>query len=139
MKAQVQIKKYIAGQPEPKRDELLQLHKLMLEILPKCKLWFSDGYDAKGKLVANPTIGYGELALKYADGKTRESFKIGLSANKTGISIYVLGIKDKKFLPATYGKKIGKATVTGYCIKFKTLQDIHIDVLSSAIREGIVH
>ena len=31
---------------------------------------------------------------------------------------------------------IGKATVTGYCIKFKSLKDIKIDVLEAAIRFG---
>jgi hypothetical protein len=29
--------------------------------------------------------------------------------------------------------------VTGYCIKFKTLKDINIDVLAAAIRHGADH
>ena len=41
-------------------------------------------------------------------------FQIGLSANKTGISVYILGIEDKKYLAQTYGKDLGKASVTGY-------------------------
>jgi hypothetical protein len=56
-----------------------------------------------------------------------------LSANTTGISVYILGIKDKKYLAETYGKKLGKASVTGYCIKFKTLKDINIETLKAAI------
>jgi hypothetical protein len=59
-----------------------------------------------------------------------------LSANTTGISVYILGIKDKKYLAKAYGKKLGKASVTGYCIRFKTLKDINIDVLEAAIRHG---
>jgi hypothetical protein len=27
--------------------------------------------------------------------------------------------------------------VTGYCIKFKKLKDIHIDTLEAAIRDGV--
>ena len=48
-----------------------------------------------------------------------------------------MGIEDKKYLPDTYGKAIGKASVTGYCIKFKTLKDINIDTLETAIRDGV--
>ena len=48
-----------------------------------------------------------------------------------------MGIEDKKYLPETYGKTIGKASVTGYCIKFKTLKDINIDTLEAAIRDGV--
>jgi hypothetical protein len=59
-----------------------------------------------------------------------------LSANTIGISVYILGLKDKKYLAETYGKKLGKASVTGYCIKFKTLKDINIDVLEEAIQYG---
>ena len=72
--------------------------------------------------------------MKYADGTTREFYQIGLSANKTGISVYILGIDDKKYLAQTYGKDLGKASVTGYCIRFKTLKDINADVLEAAIR-----
>jgi hypothetical protein len=59
-----------------------------------------------------------------------------LSANKTGISVYILGIKDKKYLAEAYGKELGKASVTGYCIRFKTLKDINIEILEAAIRFG---
>jgi hypothetical protein len=47
-----------------------------------------------------------------------------------------MGIKDKTYLSKTYGKKLGKASVTGYCIKFKTLKDININILEEAIRFG---
>jgi hypothetical protein len=58
-------------------------------------------------------------------------------ANKTGISVYILGIKDKKYLAITYGKKLGKASVTRYCIRFKKLKDINIYTLEAAIRYGV--
>lgn len=45
-----------------------------------------------------------------------------------------MGLDDKKYLPDTYGKLIGKASVTGYCIKFKSLMDINMDILAKAIR-----
>jgi hypothetical protein len=104
--------------------------------MPTCKLWFLDGKNDENKIVSNPNIGYGLQTIKYANGKTREFYQIGLSANKTGISVYILGINDKTYLTKTYSKKIGKASVTGYCIKFKTLKDINIEILEAAIRTG---
>ena len=137
MKVQEQIKEYIKSQPEPKRSDMQALHLLTLQVLPNCKLWFLDGKNSEDKTVSNPNIGYGSHTIKYADGKTREFYQIGMSANKTGISVYNLGIQDKKYLAQTYGKKIGKASVSGYCIKFKTLKDINSDMLETAIRYGV--
>jgi hypothetical protein len=136
MKVEGQIKEYINSQPEPKRSDMQALHRIMQEIMPACKLWFLDGKNDANKTVSNPNIGYGLHTIKYADGKTREFYQIGVSANKTGISVYILGINDKTYLTKMYGKKIGKASVTGYCIKFKTLKDINIEILEAAIRYG---
>ena len=137
MKVQEQIKEYITVQREPKSSDIQALHRLILQVMPACKLWFLDGKDDKGKTVSNPNIGYGSYIIKYADGTSREFYQIGLSANTTGISVYILGIKDKTYLAQTYGKKLGKASVTGYCIKFKTLKDINIDILQAAIKDGV--
>ena len=138
MNIQEQIETYIANQPEPKRSDMHELHRLIQELMPACKLWFLDGKNSENKTVSNPNIGYGLQTKKYADGKTTEFYQIGLSANTTGISVYILGIKDKKYLAQTYGEKLGKASVTGYCIKFKALKNINIDVLKAAIRDGAV-
>ena len=137
MDTQRQIQDHIASHPEPKRSEMGTLHLLFLQASPGCKLWFSDGKDDDGKIVSNPTIGYGTYTIKYADGTTKAYFRIGLSANKTGISVYILGIKDKAYLAQTYGKRLGKASVTGYCIKFKTLKDIDLAVLEAAVKDGL--
>lgn len=136
MSVQEQIKNYITSQPESKRSDLQALHQLILRVLPGCKLWFLDGKNSDGKIVSNPNIGYGFYTIKYADGTTREFYQIGLSANTTGISVYILGLEDKTYLAKTFGKNLGKASVTGYCIKFKTLKDINTDILAAAIRYG---
>jgi hypothetical protein len=137
MNIQEQINKYIDSQPDSKRADLEALHTRVIKLLPKCKLWFLDGKDDKGKTISNPNIGYGLQKIKYADGKTKEFYQIGISANTTGISVYIIGINDKTYLSQTYSKKLGKASVTGYCIKFKKLKDIDIDILEAAIRDGV--
>ena len=137
MTTQDDINKYIASQPESKRSDMEALHRVIQKLMPRCKLWFLDGKDSDGKVVSNPNIGYGKQTMKLADGKTREFYQIGMSANTTGISVYILGLEDKKYLAETFGKKIGKASVTGYCIKFKALKDINIDILEAAMRSGV--
>ncbi len=136
MSVRNQINEYITSQPEPKRGEMQVLHGAILKLKPKCKLWFLDGKNDEGKVVSNPNIGYGAYTIKYADGSSREFYQVGLSANTSGISIYVMGIEDKKYLAETFGKKLGKASVTGYCMRFKSLKDINIDVLEAAIAFG---
>lgn len=137
MNTQEQIDEYIASQPEPKRSDMQELHRIILQVMPECKLWFLDGKNSDNKTVSNPNIGYGSHIIKYADGTTREFYQIGLSANKTGISVYILGIKDKTYLARSYGKKLGKASVSGYCIRLKSLKDIDTDLLEAAIRYGV--
>ena len=137
MDVQDQIKEFIASHPEQKRADIQALHDMIQRMNPGCKLWFLDGKNSEGKVVSNPDIGYGSRDHKYADGSISEFYKIGLSPNKTGISVYIMGIEDKKYLSETFGKDLGKATVTGYCIRFKSLKDINIDVLEAAIRFGL--
>ncbi len=139
MPIEEQIKAYIASQTEAKNSDMHALHEAILRSMPSCKLWFLDGKNDEGKTVSNPNIGYGSYTIHYADGTSREFYQIGMSANTTGISIYIMGINDKQYLKDTYGECIGKASITGYCIKFKSLKDINVEVLKSAIRDGVKH
>lgn len=131
------INGYLESIPEPKQTDMRRLHGSILEANPGCKLWFLDGKDQSGKVVSNPSIGYGTLSKNYADGKTKEFFQIGISANSAGLSVYIMGIDNKKYLPEKYAPVIGRASVTGYCIKFKALKDIDLEVLKEAIQDGI--
>lgn len=131
-----QINAYIASQPEQKCADMQELHRMILSINPACQLWFLDGKNSENKVVSNPNIGYGVYTINYANGTTKEFYQVGLSANTTGISVYIMGIDDKTYLARTFGEQLGKASVTGYCIKFKSLKNINVDVLESAIRFG---
>jgi hypothetical protein len=137
MNAQEQIERYIAGQSQPKRGELEDLHRRIVGISPSCKLWFLDGKNEEGKVVSNPNIGYGSMIRKYASGERREFYSVGLSANTSGISIYIIGLDDKKYLSDTYGSRLGKAKFTGYCIKFKSTKDVAIDTLEEIIANAL--
>lgn len=131
-----QIKAYLDSLPEQKKSDMLDLHKRILQLAPKEKLWFDTGKDANNKTVSNPAIGYGKQTLLYADGKQKDFFRIGISANTSGVTVYFMGIKDRQWLARNFAAGIGKAQVTSYCIKFKKLADIQLQVLEAAIREA---
>ena len=133
-----QVSAYLTTVGERSRADMQALHKAILAVDPKCRLWFSDGTDDKGRVVSNPSIGYGVQTIKYANRGSKEFFRVGISANSSGISVYIMSIKDKAYLTNTYGAHIGKARVTGYCIKFKKLTDIDLGVLEAAIRDGLL-
>lgn len=139
MKVEEQIIQYIESLPEQKRSEMLLLHQRLIKLLPKTKLWFLDGKDENGKVVTNPNIGYGNYLIHYKDGSSKEFYQIGISSNSTGISVYIMGLQDKNALIQNFGTTIGKASVTGYCIKFKKPDDINLLVLDDAIRYGVKH
>lgn len=131
------ITTYIDAQPDATRAELDELHDLMLSWLPNSKQWFDDGLNAEGKVVTNPTIGYGAYMHTFADKSIREVFQIGISANTRGISVYIMGIRNKLNLDEIFGERLGKAKVTGYCIAFRKLKDINLEVLEEAVRRGV--
>lgn len=137
MDVHTQISDYLAAQPERKRGDMQTLHGMMSRLMPGCRLWLLDGKDEDGRTVSNPSIGYGFLNMVYADGRTREFYQIGLSANTAGISVYLMGLDDRTYLARTYGGKLGKASVTGYCIKFSSLRNVDLAVLEAAIRDGV--
>ena len=83
MKIQEQVKAYISSEDDPKHSDMQDLHRIIQELEPACKLWFMDGKNSENKTVSNPNIGYGLHTIKYADGKTREFYQVGISANKT--------------------------------------------------------
>ena len=136
MSTESQIEAHLAALPEPKGSELRALHRAILALQPDARLWFLDGRDAAGKVVSNPSVGYGERAHT-AGGKTRPFYRVGLSATTAGISVYLMGFEDKTHLARTYGADLGKAKVTGYCLTFKSLKAISLPVLLAAIREGL--
>ena len=53
MNTHEQIKEYMATQPEPKRSDMQELHRIILELMPDYKLWFLDVGYGNIKLISN--------------------------------------------------------------------------------------
>ena len=132
-----QINTYIDSLSIETAADLRALHALMIQWLQNGKLWFDNGLNADNKVVTNPTIGYGSYPHTFANKTTKELFQIGISATKSGISVYVMGIRNKLNLAQDFGKKLGKAKVSGYCISFKKLDDLNLNVLEEVVRQGV--
>jgi hypothetical protein len=105
MNVHTQITHHPAAQPDRKRADLQTLHTMILRLMSDCRLWFLDSKDEDGRTVSNPSIGYGLLTRTYADGRTRDFYQIGLSANTSGISVYIMGLEDRTYLAKTWGDK----------------------------------
>ena len=97
MSTNTQINNYINSLDQPKQNEIKVLHHLFLELFAAEKLWFLDGKNETGKIVSNPNIGYGVTQIDYTNGTSKAFYKIGLSGNTAGISVYIMGLKDKNF------------------------------------------
>ncbi|MEN9333853.1 MAG: hypothetical protein RLY35_1033 [Bacteroidota bacterium] len=128
-----QIAAFLISLPANKVEELKELHQMILAKTGETLLHFFDGKNEEGKIVANPTIGFGQTRLTYANGSFQDTFRLGISANATGISIYIIGLKDKNILKEKFGPRIGKAKITGYCIRFKRLGDLDRTVLAELV------
>ena len=48
-----------------------------------------------------------------------------------------MSIADRSYLKETYGSTIGKAEITGYCIKFRSLRNVNLEVLKMAILDAM--
>ncbi len=132
-----QISNYIGNLPTPKQTDILTLHHWMLQLFPSEKIWFLDGKNNEGKIIANPNIGYGTYNNTYANGTTKPFYKVGISSNSSGISVYIMGLADKQYLINHFKNTIGKANITSYCIKFKKIEDVDLDILKVAMRFGM--
>ena len=137
METNTQINTFIDSLSEETAADLRALHALMLQWIPNGKLWFDNGLNADNKVVTNPTIGYGSYPHTFANNTTKELFQIGISATKSGISVYVMGIRKKLNIAQAFGEKLGKAKVSGYCISFKKLEDLNLNALEEVVRVGV--
>lgn len=133
MDTKEQIAAHLTTLKASKGRELTELYQMILVEMGEPILHFFDGKNEEGKVVANPTIGFGQTRLTYANVSFQDTFKLGISANATGISIYVLGLKDKNILQEKFGNRLGKAKITGYCVRFKKLGDLDKTVLAALI------
>ena len=122
-------KGYINSLPEPRKSELMTLHKLITKHAPKLRPLFLE--SAHGD-----TIGYGKYSYKTKSGCSGEWYTIGLANRKQYISLYVLAVVNGKYLAETYKKKLPKAKIGRSCINIKKLEDVDLKVIEKLIKDA---
>lgn len=82
------------------------------------------------------TIGFGVYKYEYTSGRKGEAHTLGFYPRKGKITIYLMdGTKRYAELLA----KLGKHTITGYCIYIKYVSDIDLAVLDQILQESYDH
>ena len=132
------ISQHLATLSREKSAELSRLYQLIHGEMSTEDLQFFDGKNEQGKVITNPTIGFGQCRLTYSDGSFQDTFRLGISANSTGLSIHILGLKDKKFLNDFLGTRLSKAKITRYVIRFGKMKDVDEGVLRELVRKIMI-
>ncbi len=107
---------------EPRKSEMLELHKLILKTVPKLK-----------PKMYGSIIGYGEYTYKYASGRTGEWMIIGLASQKNYISLYICAVEGKEYIAEKHKAEFPKASIGKSCIRFKKIEDIDIKALTNLL------
>lgn len=121
------VDEFLADLPENIRDQMELLDSEITSrmsgasrVLFEGKLW--GGTDQE-------IIGYGEFRYTNSSGKSVEWFMVGLAAQKSYISMYVNAVDDDGYVLARYKDRLGKVKVGSASISFKSVNDIHLDML----------
>jgi hypothetical protein len=117
---------YLELVPEPRKKDIEKLHQLIQKTLPKHTPHILSGM-----------IGYGTYHYRYASGKEGDWSLIALANQKNYISLYICSIdEDGKYVAEKYTDKLPKASIGKSCIRFKSLEDIDISILTEIIKKA---
>jgi len=116
---------FIGELPEDRREDVRRLDALIREALPGA----APGADG-------PMLGYGPYHYRYATGREGDAFLVSVASRKAGISLYVSSARDDGYLPEVYASRLGKVSVGRSCIRFKRLDDVHLDALRELLAEA---
>lgn len=119
----ITVEKYIASiDDEATRKDAQVLAGLMRRISGKEPILYGIG-----------TIGYDVFNYEYASGRKGESHTLAFYPRKGKITIY---LSDGTTRYAKLLAKLGKHTITGYCVYIKQLSDIELPVLEQILEES---
>jgi hypothetical protein len=114
------IKDYIASLDEQTTKDSLVLVEMMQRISShQPKLWNAG------------TIGFDTYHYKYNSGREGDGHVIGFYPRKGKITVYLM---DGTARYSELLAKLGKHSVTGYCVYIKWLDDVDLSVLEQLVR-----
>ncbi len=104
---------------EQQRDDARSVCKMMQSVAKK-----------KPVLWGTSIIGFGTYPMVYASGKTLDWPILAFSPRKDKTTIYLTGDFDGK---SALLKKLGKHKMSGGCLHFKSLDDLHVPTLKALL------
>jgi hypothetical protein len=125
---------YIASLSPDRRPEIRQLDALITSVLAEQPRTMWEGTLWGG--TDQNIIGYGEHSYQRSDGNTVDWFMVGLTAQKTYISIYVNATDSDGYITQRWADKLGKTRIGASSVSFKSVEDINLDALAAMIAEA---
>lgn len=116
---------YIDAIPEPRKQDVKLLHNLIQKNVPTLTPHILSGM-----------IGYGTYHYKYASGREGDWSLIALASQKNYISVYICCIEKEKYLAEKYKDRLPKASIGKSCIRFKSVNDIDLVILTEIIKQA---
>jgi hypothetical protein len=117
---------YISMIEEPRKSDIVKLHKLIQETVP----------DLKPHILAG-MIGYGSFHYKSPrSGREGDWSVIALASQKNYISVYICATDGEQYIAEKHKADFPKASIGKSCIRFKKVEDVSLDMLKKVILEG---
>jgi len=117
------VKEYIGAVPQDRREIIEFLHEFIQKTVPKLKPY-----------LAYNMLGYGDFPYRNHKKDMIEWPIIALVNQKNYISLYVCSVQDGKYVAETHAKELGKVSVGKSCIRFKKIEDLHLETLKNVLK-----
>mgnify|MGYP003476323162 CR=1 FL=1 len=116
---------YIATIPESRRKDFETIHQLIQKLAPQLEPHILSGM-----------IGYGMYHYRYASGKEGDWSLICLANQKNYISLYICSVENGQYIAESYKDKLPNASIGKSCIRFKSVDDVELTILSEIIQKA---
>jgi|Tabmets5t2r1_1033131.scaffolds.fasta_scaffold04516_3 hypothetical protein len=110
---------YLASLPDGRREIVARVHEVLTRAVPELEVRMWKTF-----------IGYGSYHYRYASGREGDWFPIGLTNNKSYVSLYFCAAEDDGYLAEKNEERLGKVSVGKSCVRFKRLDDLNLDVVA---------
>jgi Domain of unknown function (DU1801) len=117
--AKQSVDDYLASLPDDRRDTVTRVHEVVTHAVPELEVRMWKAF-----------IGYGSYHYRYASGREGDWFPIGLTNNKSYVSLYFCAAEDDGYLAEKNEDRLGKVSVGKSCVRFKKLDDLNLDVVA---------
>lgn len=117
------VQEYFDALPPDRRQSMEALHHFIQKAAPSLKSHF-----------AYNMLGYGSFTYTNYKKETIAWPTVSVASQKNYISIYICAIENGEYVAEKYKHKLGNVSVGKSCIRFKTIEDVHLEELKKVIQ-----